>query len=461
MEEQKSQKQQGNPQYRGKIENEVQNLSAPEILKTTLEKIQSTVGVESFDFLSNLIEGVENMNPEKKARKKIFLTDEGTRKQDRKDLKNRLKLWVEIIASGEDLYGMVETCEKEQAESKKVYLDNLSHAVEEVKELEESYRTVALFYKNTEQNKTNYISMMNASIEQLTDTNISGFSNAVRDELNNNYDRLDLRDNYGLLVIPGFLGSNQNIAEWGRIAHQFKVMLVTDYRGDMFEDAGDLIDMIEIDRLKGGEDYLSNVILTCNWLVGREKHDLINEEEPLFIPPSAVLAGRMYGTSVSQVVAGKKFGELIGVQGTMIPLLKSELSKLRELGVVPMVNEWGKIMAFSDKTLYDGEDQKFQTYSIVRVYDYLGKVLVDFCNRRAFENFDEKTLKEFKNQITKYLESKKWDDKIIEKYEIIDLRKEEDKVFIDINLTPLYPAVQFKINLEAEKEGDRFNFKSN
>jgi len=37
----------------------------------------------------------------------------------------------------------------------------------------------------------------------------------------------------------------------------------------------------------------------------------------------------------------------------------------------------------------------------------------------------------------------------------------EDKVIIEIALEPKYPAVSFKINLEAEKEGDRYNFKAN
>ena len=447
-------------QFRERVVKEVENLSSPEILKSTLDKIQTTVGVEGFDFLSNLIDGIENMNPDKKARKKIFLT-ENTRKQDRKDLKNKLKLWVDILSSEKDLYEMVESCEKEFESSKKGYEENLSHAVEEVKDLEQAYRTIYLFYRNTEESKTNYISIMNASLDQLTDPNTSGFANAIETEFKSKYDRLDLCENYSLLVLPGFLGSKQKIAEWGRRAHEYKVMLVTDYRGDMFEEAGDLIDMIENDKLSGGEDYLANVILTCNWLVGREKHVEIQEEEPLFVPPSAIMAGRLYGTSIAQVVAGKKFGELLGVQGTMIPLLKSELSKLREMGVVPMVDEWGKIMAFSDKTLYDGDNQKFQTYSIVRVYDYLSKVLVDFCNRRAFENFDDNTKRAFRIQITKYLEGKKWDDKIIENYEIIKLEKVDDKVYLDISLTPLYPAVSFKINLEAEKEGDRFNFKAN
>ena len=399
------------------------------------------------------------MNPEKKARKKIFLT-EISRKKDRQDFTKKLKLWVEVLSSGNDLYGMVDTCEKAQQESKKLFEENLGNVVNEVKELEQAYRTVYLFFRNTEEAKTNYISFVNASIEQLTNPDMSNFPEEIERELNSKHDRLDLCENYSLLLIPGFLGSKQNIAEWARRANKYQMMLVTDYRGDMFDEAGDLIDTVERDKLTGGEDYMSNVILTCNWLVGREKHTEVGEEEPLFLPPSAILAGRMYSTSIAQVVAGKKFGELLGIQGTMIPLLKSDLSKLRELGVVPMVDEWGKIMAFSDKTLYNGANQKFQTYSIVRVYDYLAKVLVDFCNRRAFENFDSKTEREFKNQITQYLEGKKWDDKIIENYEIITLKKIDDKVIIEIALEPKYPAVSFKINLEAEKEGDRFNFKA-
>ena len=460
MEERKDQKQNEGQQFRERVEKEVANLSSPEILTNTLDTIQTAIGVDAFDFLSNLIEGVENLNPQRKARKKIFLTD-GPRKRDRDDLSKRLKLWVDVLTSDNDLYQMVESCEKVYDQNKQLYQENLGRAVEDVKAIEQSYRTLALFYRNTNESRANSVSIMNAPIKMLIDHDVTSFTEAIDNELNSKYDRLDLCNNYSLLVLPGFLESKQNIAEWARRAHQYKVMLLTDHRGDMFDKAEDLIDSVAKDNLTGGEDYLSNVILTSNWLVGREKHAEINEEEPLFIPPSAVMAGRLYGTSISQVVAGKKFGELLGVQGTMVPLLKSELGRLRELGVVPMVSEWGKIMAFSDKTLYDGSDTKFQTYSIVRVYDYLGKVLVDFCNRRAFENFDEKTMRDFRVQITTYLETKKWDDKIIENYEIVDIHKEDDKVFIDINLTPLYPAVSFKINLEAEKEGDQFNFKSN
>jgi hypothetical protein len=459
MEEKKEAREQEVSQYRERMQQEVENLAPAEALQSALAELQSVIKVDCFDFLSNVVEGAENLNPEKKARKKIFLSESG-RKKDRKELKNRLKLWVDILSSQDTVYDMVDKCEKSYLSSKELYQTNLLNAVSEVKDLETAYRAVYLFFRNTEEDKTNYLSFMNATIDQLTDPDVGTFRDTIERELNSKYDRLDLCENYSVLVIPGFLGSKQNIAEWARTANKYKVMLVTDYRGDHFEDANDLIATVESDKLGGGEDYLANVILTTNWFVGREKHADIAEDEPLFVPPSAALAGRMYTTSIAQVVAGKKFGELLGVQGTMIPLLKSNLSKLRDLGIVPMVDEWGKIMAFSDKTLYDGANQKFQTYSIVRVYDYLSKVIVDFCNRRAFENFDEKTKREFKNQITDYLEKKKWDDKIIENYEIIRLEKIDDKVFIEISLDPKFPAVSFKINLEAEKEGDRFNFKS-
>lgn len=60
-----------------------------------------------------------------------------------------------------------------------------------------------------------------------------------------------------------------------------------------------------------------------------------------------------------------------------------------------MVNEYGKVMAFSAKTLFNGDNLGLQTYSVVRVFDYVTKVLMDFLNRRAFENFNVKPVKNF------------------------------------------------------------------
>ena len=132
MEEQKDIRQPEQNQYKERIQQEIENVSTADLLKTSLDDLQSRIGVESFDFLSNLIEGLGNMNPEKKARKKIFLT-ESQRKKERNDLKNRMKLWVEVLSSEGDLYSLVDNCEKAYESSKKLYTENLSNAVEEVK----------------------------------------------------------------------------------------------------------------------------------------------------------------------------------------------------------------------------------------------------------------------------------------------------------------------------------------
>ncbi len=132
-------------------------------------------------------------------------------------------------------------------------------------------------------------------------------------ELKQNYDRLDLRDNYSLLVIPGYLGSNKVLERWGKIAHANKTMLVTDFVN--LDQPDDVIDLFTAANLTGGDAFRSNVIMTCNWLVGRGKVDEAGEEDDLHVPGSAALAGKMYYTLMSQVTAGKKHGGMNEADG--------------------------------------------------------------------------------------------------------------------------------------------------
>src|SRR5574344_520310 len=63
-----------------------------------------------FNFLESAIDGVQNLNPERKARKKIFLTDE-SKGQERKNLKNRIDLWLSILSSGKSVSEMLNDCQ--------------------------------------------------------------------------------------------------------------------------------------------------------------------------------------------------------------------------------------------------------------------------------------------------------------------------------------------------------------
>lgn len=422
--------------------------------RTLEQNVESFIQYGGFDLLEGAIEGVQNLNPERKARKNIFLS-ESNKKAERQALKTVLKLWAESLKTTDNLLDLVSESGKKSDVAEQTLKKNLAIAVAESKELEENYRTLSLFYKNTEESKVKNISIMNAELDQLKDLDNSRFIDNIQEELVNGFDRLDLRQNYSLLVIPGYLGSNKVIEKWAKIAYDNKVMLITDFQH--LDEPDDVMEMFESANLTGGDTYRSNVMMACNWLVGRGKHDEIEEDDHLYIPPSTALAGKVYNTLMSQVTAGKKYGGINEVDGVKFDLKKSEIANLENLGLIPMVNEYGKVMAFSGKTLFNGDNLGLQTYSVVRVFDYVTKVLMDFLNRRAFENFNAKTRKEILNQIVKFLDNVAGPDKLIEDFEIKRFEQDpnqKDRIFLDIRLKPYFPAKNFLIKMDGQKGDD-------
>lgn len=420
-------------------------------LKENVAKLAKYGG---FDLLETAIEGIQNMNPERKARKKIFLT-ENTKREERDQLKRTLEIWYKAINSSSDINEMIDNSKEKATETTQTLTKNLGAVIEQSRDLERSYRSTALFYKNSEQDKVKNISIMNAEPDQIKDLDNTRFIDAVSSEIKNTYDRLDLSDNYGLLVLPGYLGSNMLIEKWGKIAYDNKVMMVTDF--EHLDEADDVMEMFSAANLTGGDMFRSNVMMTCNWLVGRGKFDEVNEEDDLYVPPAGALAGKVYQTLMSQVTAGKKFGGINEVQGVKFDLRKSEISSLEKMGLIPMVNEYGKVMAFSAKTLFNGANLGLQTYSVVRVFDYVTKVMMDFLNRRAFENFNAKTRKELLKQIIQFLDTISGPDKLIENFTIKRFEQDpiqKDRVHLDIHMKPYFPAKNFLIKMEGQKGDD-------
>ena len=61
-----------------------------------------------FNFLEAAVDGVQNLNPERKARKKIFLTDDQKR-GEREALKNKIDMWLNLLTSSADVTEMLAT----------------------------------------------------------------------------------------------------------------------------------------------------------------------------------------------------------------------------------------------------------------------------------------------------------------------------------------------------------------
>lgn len=363
-----------------------------------------------------------------------------------------MKVWIELLKSGESVEKMRDEAKQRALQVEENLNANLLAALSRTRELEAAYRSIALFYKNTEADKVKNITIVNADLEQLRDLDNTLFIDYIGNELKQNYDRLDLRRNYSLLVVPGYLGSNAVLDKWSKMAHETKAVLITDFQD--LESPDDVVDVFFNADHTGGEVFKANTIMTCNWLLGRPKVDAVGEEENLYVAPSGALAGKIYMTLMSQVVAGKKFGGLNEVESVRFDLKKSEISELERMGLVPMVNEYSRVMAFSAKTLFNGDNIGLQTYSVVRVFDYITKVLFDFLNRRAFENWTTRTEADLRSQIVKFLDGVQGPSKLIEKFKVLKIeqdKNQKDRVLLDIHITPYFPAKSFVIQLAGHK----------
>lgn len=410
-------------------------------------------------WFSSVVEGSDSLFPENKARRAIFLND-ADKQDERLLLLKDLEAWADVLQGDVSVDDMADYCLSKAEAQSQVLQEHLLKVIHVAKPIEVSYRGLAQFFENAENNQVRNVSFINCTTEQLKDLDAPRFFDYISEELRRNFDRIDLRNNYSLLVLPGYLGPNAVIEKWAKLAYENKVIVITDFED--FDDVDDVLEVFEAAGMAGGDVYRSSVLMCCNWLVGRGRLDAAGEEHDLYLPPSMALAGKIYVGLLSQVAAGKRFGIIYGAEGVKFPLKKSEVSVLERIGLVPMFGEYGKVMAFSAKTLFNGANLGLQIYSVVRVFDYVTKVLMDFLNRRAFENFNANIRKELMGQIVKFLDGISGNGRLIEDFNIQRFEQDalqKDKIHLNIHLKPYFPAKNFMIKMAGQKdeEGARWD----
>ena len=402
-----------------------------------------------FQLVKGLIKGVENMDPRRKAVKNIFLTDSAYT-EARKKLKKELEQWVALLeGDGKDPMQIIEDCTAKRDKAEENLKNNLFNIHEEVKKLEVTYRSLDSFFANAGQGKIDCITLMNVNKEELTEHD-SEDTVAIREELERYYDRLNLKNNYSLLVVPGYLGDAVTIRMWSDTAYRNKVLMVTDFKDSL--NFSMLKDELDDAELQGQDAHLANVVMTCNYLLGRKKSEMADEDDDLYIPGSAALAGRMTNTDeivIAQGAAGKKYGTLSNVKGARLDLRKSEIAALIDQGVIPMVEEDGRTMAFSNRSLYNGATLGLQEYPIVRVFDWIGKVFQNFFNDEAFINWNSSVKAELQQAVHDFLSDYKGPGKLIENYNLKGINQDPKTkdINIQVELKPFFAAKNFLIEL--------------
>lgn len=402
-----------------------------------------------FQLIKGLVKDLERMDPRRRAAKSIFLSDSAY-KEARKKMKDELVMWVSILDGEEaEPKTIIETCSDKRDKAEENLKSNLFELHDVIKPLEVAYRSLDAFFANAGQGKIDCLTLMNVNKEELK-YNDSEDTQAIRDEVSKCYDRLSLKNNYSLLVMPGYLGDSDTVRMWAATAYRNKVIMVTDFQDS--QDFGMLSDELDNANLQGQEAMLANVVMTCNYILGRKKSELAGEDDDMYIPASAALAGKMTNTEetvIAQGSAGKKYGTLSNVKGARIDLRKSEIASLIDKGVIPMVEEDGRTMAFSNRSLYNGSTMGLQEYPIVRTFDWIGKVFQNFFNDEAFTTWNSQVKAELTQAVHDFLSDYKGPGKLIENYSLkgIDQDPKTKDINIQVELKPFFAAKNFLIEL--------------
>lgn len=409
-----------------------------------------------FNAIRGFLPDADNLNPARKAAKNVFLTDKRFADK-RAALKEDIKGWLALLDEGHNTATeFADSCKAKEEKYTEVLKQGITDALYATQNLERSYRELDSFFKTANTDKVKNLRVINVYKEDIADPD-SGFAGEVENLLRNGFDRLSLKECYSLVCVPGNVFQDKvSLLQWAKMAFKYKVMLITDHADEYsFDDL-----QANTEMYKDSDAELQNVIMTANWIVGREAEKMSADEEDsqaFYIAPSAALCGKLYDetANMAQGAGGKKYGTLDGVKGVKLDLLKSEIAALMDNQVIPMVYSEGRVMAFNNTTLYNGDNTAMKEYPIVRVFDWVKKVLMNFVHEVALENWDPyNSPKNLKAKIQAFLNDFKGYGNLFQNYEIKEPTQDPvtKRITCDISLTPFYSAKNFVIKVSADKK---------
>ncbi len=416
-----------------------------------------------FKTLMSFMPSAADMDPSNRANKMMFL-NENQFKSKRDRLVTDIKNWLEIVNEDRNSASeYVTLCGEKRERYHELLKENLEIAALKIKKLETTYRTLDSFFKNTGMEKIPNLRLMNVEkfseegeTDELTNSAAESFME-IRSMLYNAFGRLSLKDNYSLVALPGNILKDKQVRDmWAKIAYEYKVMVVTDAPDSRDYDI--LHEMTE--EYKDADRELQNMIVTANWVVGRPTEIIAGESDPLYIPPSAALAGKLYNSNLplSQGAAGEKFGTLNEIKGVHIDMMKEEITGLWDNNVVPIVFSDGRVMAYNNSNLYSGTNTAMKEYPIVRVFDWVKKNLMHYVHKVALENWDPyNSPDQLKSTIQNFLNGYKGSGKLFKDYTVGDPFQDPQtkEIKIDIDIVPYFAAKNFTIKLTADRNSKK------
>ncbi len=414
----------------------------------------------------DLVRGVEWLDPKKDFQRKEFLTKKDFAKQ-RKLLAERLKIWQEALSQADDPDAIRKDLNEKMTKLETNLDKNMKRVHRANRELETSYRAIDKFFANAQQEADEKINawFANVSAEELLDPDDKEKFEQLGKAVADLYREWSIKECFSLAVLPGWAGSVENIDTVARqIGLPNKLHIITDLPNfEKFEEVLDMLEDPAFSNIAGIDDFKQYVSIFANYVMGREANQY--EDEDMWIPPSSVVAGKMYqGDStvgMQQPSAGFKYGKIAESKYIRFRANQPDASKIAEKGVNTMVNFEGSVVAMGAATL--SVKETFNVYSIRRTYDYVYKTLRNYLNKQTFSVIDQKFIDALRKDIEKFMKAISGADNILEDYDVQIFATEEmrknQEVDIKVALNPKYPARTFNIEFAAWNEENQTNVK--
>ncbi|MEW5992955.1 MAG: hypothetical protein AB1744_00980 [Candidatus Zixiibacteriota bacterium] len=414
----------------------------------------------------DLVRGVEWLDPKKDFQRKEFLTKKDFATQ-RKLLAERLKVWVDNLSKADNLDEIRKGLNEESARLEENLTKNMKKVHRSLREMETTYRAIDKFFSNAQQEPDEKVNawFANVSAEELTNPDDKEKFEQLTKAVADLYREWSIKECFSMAVIPGYLGSVENIDTVARqLGLPNKTHVMTDLPNfEKFEEVMDMLEDPAYANLPGIDNYKQYVSVFANYILARNANQF--EDDDMWIPPSAAVAGKMYQgdttVGMQQPMAGFKYGKIADAKYLRFKANQPDASKINEKGVNPMVNFEGTAVAMGAATLFSKET--FNVYSIRRTYDYVYKTLRNYLNKQTFSVIDQKFIDAMRRDIDKFMKAISGGDNILQDYKVDIFADEEmrkrQEVDIKVALNPKYPARTFNIEFTAWNEDNQTNVK--
>ncbi|MEK7255102.1 MAG: hypothetical protein AAB316_10175, partial [Bacteroidota bacterium] len=390
---------------------------APYVPQLSAEEIEDRLGqYDGFDeLIAPLADDLDRFSPRNAGKKKRFLQDEDMLDK-RKELRNRLQAYVNIISRGQNLemkdaHKGVRRDAQEKLDSNEALInENLSTILSAARDMERTYRDLENFFRNAAPQKVKNLTLLSVHPDVLLDADSNLVYNEVTRRITDESRSVDQKKAYSLLVIPYLWRSKRPkdlIERYTKMAGESRLQFITDFADtDTVDEALNERETRKWLGVTGPEAHHAHLSLFANHILLRGQYQNIQEEGDLRGSPCMAVAGKMYSEKISQPIMGEMNGSLQGSAGLAFHTVQDTVADLSDAGLNSTMHAYEKDMVYEACTAFTGKEYALKRYAVVRTFDYVNRVLRHYLGKVTGQQLDRdrangvrETIQDFLDQL--------------------------------------------------------------